>query len=114
VSGNVPAEENTAARNMGLIAVDAQDAEEYSKNWCKIINIGRAEVLLDSNMQQQLLTMKEELGFSYVRIWNIFVEDMYDEENGWNYNFVKTRWIFLIRYWRKRSLCSRRYLASPA
>ena len=89
LSGNVPAEENMAARNMGLIAVDALDAEEYSKNWCKIINIGRAEVLLDSNMQQQLLTMKEELGFSYVRIWNIFVEDMYDEENGWNYNFSR-------------------------
>lgn len=72
--------------------------KEYTKNWCKIINIGRVESLLDSSMQQQILLMQEELGFSYVRIWNIFVGDMYDEdeEKGWHYNFsrVDRGWIF--------------------
>lgn len=91
LAGNVPVEDTVAARNMSLFTVDAADTKEYSKNWCKIINIGKVEALLDSNMQQQVLLMKEELGFSYVRIWNIFVEDMYDEdeEKGWHYNFSR-------------------------
>lgn len=91
LAGNMPAEETTAARNMSLFTVDALETKEYSKNWCRIINIGRVEALLDSNMQQQVLLMKEELGFSYVRIWNIFAEDMYDEDgkNGWHYNFSR-------------------------
>ncbi len=91
LSGNVPVEDTVAARNMNLFKVDVSDAREYTRNWCKIINIGKVEALLDSNMQQQILLMKEELGFSYVRVWNIFVEDMYDEEEekGWHYNFSR-------------------------
>lgn len=91
LAGNVPVEDHVAARNTSLFSVDAREAQSYSKNWCKIINIGRAESLLDSSMQQQVLLMKEELGFSYVRIWNIFVEDMYDGggEHGWHYNFSR-------------------------
>lgn len=89
LAGNVSVEDTTAARNMSLFKVDVSDAREYTRNWCKIINVGKIEALLDSSMQQQVLLMKEELGFSYVRVWNIFVEDMYDEDtdNGWYYNF---------------------------
>lgn len=91
LAGNVPVEDTVAARNMSLFTADASETKEYIKNWCKIINIGRVEALLDSSMQQQVLLMQEELGFSYVRIWNIFVGDMYDEdeENGWHYNFSR-------------------------
>ena len=91
LAGNVPVEDTVAARNMSLFTADASEAKEYIKNWCKIINIGRVEALLDSSMQQQVLLMQEELGFTYVRIWNIFVGDMYDadEENGWHYNFSR-------------------------
>lgn len=91
LAGNVPVEDTVAARNMSLFTADASETKEYTRNWCKIINIGRVEALLDSSMQRQVLLMQEELGFSYVRIWNIFVGDMYDEdeENGWHYNFSR-------------------------
>lgn len=91
LAGSVTVEDTVAARNISLFTVDASKTKEYTKNWCKIINIGRVESLLDSSMQQQVLLMREELGFSYVRIWNIFVGDMYDEdeEKGWHYNFSR-------------------------
>ena len=91
LAGSVTVEDTVAARNISLFTVDASKTKEYTKNWCKIINIGRVESLLDSSMQQQILLMQEELGFSYVRIWNIFVGDMYDEdeEKGWHYNFSR-------------------------
>lgn len=48
------------------------------------------DALLDSEMQQQVLIMKQELGFRYVRVWNIFVQDMYEEKDGsWHYNFSR-------------------------
>lgn len=89
LAGAAAAEEEVATRNLNLLAVDARNTTELQKPWCKIINIGKIESLLDSNMQQQVLLMQEEIGFSYVRVWNIFVEDMYDEEGegNWHYNF---------------------------
>lgn len=91
LSGNTPVEENVATKNLNEFEVDARDGEDLQRAWCKIINIGKIETLLEQNMQQQLFLMKEEIGFSYVRIWNIFSENMYDEEAGdnWTYNFSR-------------------------
>ncbi len=79
------------ARNVDEITVDAGgEKKELKKNWNQIINIGKIEGLLDSTMQKQILVLKEELGFTYIRIWNIFVEDMYEEAEGeWRYNFSR-------------------------
>ena len=48
--------------------------------WKEIINIGRIDEILDSSIQSQLLLLQEEIGFRYVRVWNIFEEEMYEEK----------------------------------
>lgn len=44
------------------------------KNKNVIINIGEAPVILDAEIQKHILLLKEVLGISYVRIWDIFSE----------------------------------------
>lgn len=64
----------------GLVYSRCKRDNRTEKNWNAIINIGKVDALLDSEMQQQVLIMKQELGFRYVRVWNIFVQDMYEEK----------------------------------
>lgn len=84
-------QDEIATKNQGVYAVDTRKTVLLEKNWSKIINIGKIDALLDSDIQQQLLTMEEEIGFPYVRIWNIFEEDMYNKEcdGNWRYNFSR-------------------------
>lgn len=91
LSGNISVQDEVATKNRELFVTDTKKTVPLKRNWSQIINIGKIEALLDSDMQQQILIMKEEIGFSYVRIWNIFVQDMYDEgEDGkWHYNFSR-------------------------
>lgn len=80
LAGNMAPQDEVAAKNLDLFTVDAKETTELKKNWNAIINIGKVDALLDSEMQQQVLIMKQELGFRYVRVWNIFVQDMYEEK----------------------------------
>ena len=91
LAGGISVQDEVATKNRELFAVDANKTVPLLKNWSKIINIGKIDALLDSDMQQQILMMKEEIGFLYVRIWNIFVQDMYDEgeDGNWRYNFSR-------------------------
>lgn len=91
LAGSHIAEDETATKNQDVYVADVKSTTELKKNWAQIINIGKVDTLLDSNMQQQILLMKEEIGFPYVRIWNIFQQDMYNEgEDGdWHYNFSR-------------------------
>lgn len=90
LSGNVVTTEEAATKNMGTYAVNTRETTPLEKTWCEIINVGKIEALLDYDIQQQILVMKEEIGFKYVRIWNIFVQDMYEERDGnWKYNFSR-------------------------
>ena len=90
LAGNTVLQDEVAAKNLDLFTVDAKETTELKKNWNAIINIGKVDALLDSEMQQQVLIMKQELGFRYVRVWNIFVQDMYEEKDGsWHYNFSR-------------------------
>ena len=60
------------------------DASQYHylpKNWNRLINVGRVIMLLRGDVQEQLLFLKQRLGFTYVRIW-----DIYDEELSLNVN----------------------------
>lgn len=67
------------------------DKQEYHQHWKQMINVGRAGDLLRSDMQEHLIILKNELGFRYVRIWDIFSKEiMIDENNAeGNYNFEK-------------------------
>lgn len=53
---------------------------------CQAINIGPAASILDSDVQKQLLKLKQEAGIRYVRIWNILDFDISKRETA-VYNF---------------------------
>lgn len=73
-----------------LLEADAGKKEEYVRAWDGIINAGSVQVLLGSSMQEQILLLHREIGFRYVRLWNIFVKDMYEEKGGErHYNFSR-------------------------
>lgn len=90
LSGAAPVQDLVATKNLNILEADAAQREKISRNWSEIINIGQIESLLDSNVQQQVLMMKREIGFRYVRVWNIFVSELYEEKDGvWHYNFSR-------------------------
>lgn len=67
------------------------ERKPYEKAWAKLINIGAAEDLLNSDMQQHLLYLQRTLHFEYVRFWDLYSPNMFlnlDAENG-EYNFSK-------------------------
>lgn len=79
------------ARQTDLFVVDATNKTSLTSPWGKVINIGEAAMLLRFDIQEHILTMQRELGFTYVRIWNIFIASMYNEKgiSGKIYNFSK-------------------------
>lgn len=73
------------------VEVDSQNNTYMAKSWNKMINIGRVVSLLRKDMQEHLLFLKDRLDFEYVRMW-----DLYDDELKMNvtredgrYNFSK-------------------------
>ncbi len=64
--------------------------EEIKPSWNKMINIGSAMDLLNSNVQKHLLYLKNNLGFKYVRFWDLYTPEMYlinrDGEETYNYD----------------------------
>ena len=88
--GSLTVQDPVATKNMNVLEADEQKKEKLEKNWSEIINVGKIELLLDSNMQNQIITMRDEIGFRYVRVWNIFISDLYEERDGdWHYNFSR-------------------------
>lgn len=56
--------------------IDTTVREEFDPYWKKMINLGCASDLLRSDTQEQVIIMQQELGFSYVRLWDVFGEEM--------------------------------------
>lgn len=82
--------EEPIARTWENVEGDVEHTEPFQMPWKEIINIGRIDELLDSSIQSQLLVLQEEIGFRYVRVWNIFEEEMYEEKEGeYHYNFSR-------------------------
>lgn len=102
LTGKEPVADNTATRNMNLYVVDAKNTTEWKKPWDKIINMGNIDSLLNYDVQSQLLMMQKEIGFSYVRIYNIFMQDMYYEnisgDNQYNFSRIDRGLDFLVEH----------------
>ena len=58
------------------VIVDARERIAYDPYWKKMVNLGRVEDLLRSDMREQLLLMHRELDFTYVRLWDFFSSQM--------------------------------------
>ncbi|MBS6196623.1 MAG: helix-turn-helix domain-containing protein [Clostridiales bacterium] len=88
LSENAKVQDKIREKDSVVIDADTQRTTELRKNWNEIINIGKMDAVLDSEFQQQILLMKRELGFRYVRIRNVF-EDYRETDGKDRYNFRK-------------------------
>lgn len=89
LSANVVDVEYASDIMVTSLEADVQVSEPYEQNWNKMINIGYAVDLLRYDCREQVSFLKETLGFEYVRIWNVFSDEMMIQlgENKTNYNF---------------------------
>ena len=78
------------------IIVDTMYQTQYVKSWNRMINIGLASDLLRSDMQEQIVLLKKELKFEYVRFWDLYSPDLLLNINSENYkyNFTKLDRVF--------------------
>lgn len=58
------------------LKVDTRKNTYLDKSWNKMINVGRVVSLLRRDVQEHLLFLQEKLGFEYVRIWDLYDEEM--------------------------------------
>lgn len=65
-------EETPGAALRRSITVSAQTGERYKKPWITTVNIGSASQLTQSNLQAHTLYLRDQIGFQYVRVWNVF------------------------------------------
>lgn len=65
--------------------------EPLQRSWETTINAGRAESLMNQQLQRHLLEAHEGLGFTYVRVWNVFSENMLIDLKalGTSFNFSR-------------------------
>ncbi len=86
----------------GLIHIEesVQYATHFKKNWNKAINIGSLQKLSRVNIQFQTLNMVKELGFSHVRLWNVFSKQLMISDGintrQYNYDAVDIIFDFLV------------------
>jgi xylan 1,4-beta-xylosidase len=82
--------------------VRIEKVEAFTKYWSKLINIGYAKDVLNSDLQEQITLLKREIGFTYARFWGLFGDDMHVEDHSEEtirYNFSNTNKLldFLIK-----------------
>ncbi len=69
--------------------IDFNKSEVIKKNYNKIINIGYANDILQSVLQQHIIMLRQEIKFEYARLWGVFNEDMDIQSDGLKFNFYK-------------------------
>lgn len=76
-------------KNEILVNVNIQQHRELKRNWNQMINIGEAVMILRADVQEHLKLLKNELGFTYIRFWDIWNMELYlnTKKTMGNYNF---------------------------
>lgn len=71
------------------IEVNVRRKSKLTKIWNQVVNIGSVYNLTLANLQYHTIYLTETLGFSYVRIWNVFSKKMMitDGKTQGNYNY---------------------------
>jgi xylan 1,4-beta-xylosidase len=74
----------------------------FVKYWNRLLNVGYAKDLLNSDMQEQIHLLQTEIGFTYARFWGLFGDDMLLEDRSGgtiSYNFSNANKLldFLIK-----------------
>ncbi|TWE08511.1 xylan 1,4-beta-xylosidase [Neobacillus bataviensis] len=91
---------STGAVETETIKIGKLDA--FTKYWNKLLNIGYAKDILNSDMQEQITFLQGEIGFTYARFWGLFGDDMLVEDRSGRkitYNFSNTNKLldFLVK-----------------
>lgn len=70
---------------------NVHDCHMFRRFWSRMINGGLAHDFLRADMQEHTMILRSELGFSYIRIWDIYAPDMmlYDGNKEHHYNFSR-------------------------
>lgn len=58
------------------VEVDTQLFHFTEKSWSRMINVGRFVSVLRGDVQNHLLFLHQKLGFEYVRMWDLYEEEM--------------------------------------
>ena len=74
--------------NKIVIQADASKYNKIYRDDVRVINIGNIYMLLQQEARDQLLVLKEKLGITHVRVWNIFAKNVCIREDG-EYSFRK-------------------------
>lgn len=67
------------------VPLGQKKSEPLEHNWSKMVNIGAAADLLRADVQRQVLLMRDQLHFRYIRFWDLFSPEMLldaPDENG--------------------------------
>jgi len=76
------------SKSSHIIKIDTTKYTNFRKNWQSIINMGNAMGLLQERVQKSAKSLHDNLGYKYLRIWNIF-ESVDVDENTDKVNFDK-------------------------
>lgn len=87
------------------IVLDTHERRRYDKYWNKMINAGSMEDLLRSDMREQILMFRNDLGFSYVRIWDIFSENMLLNQSSGNGEYYFGRVDSIMDFLVENKIC---------
>lgn len=70
-----------------LVSADMNRFSEFSPPWGICVNAGHAASLRYADMRKALISAREELGLQYVRIWDLFDEELHIIKDGkWGAN----------------------------
>lgn len=76
--------------------IDVTNYRYAHKNWNRAINIGPLSDLMQAQVQRDILNIHEELGFTYVRFWNLFDDFICAEDEKYNFDKIDRSIEFLL------------------
>lgn len=79
---NANANVSQLEKNSVVVDVDATNFKPKYTDKVRVINIGNIYMLLQQEAQNQLLELKENLGITHVRVWNVFARNVFIREDG--------------------------------
>lgn len=76
--------------------------EEWNQCACLMINVGTAADLLNAGIQKQIVDNQEQMGFRYVRFWDIYDSELYldihSQEEKQNFSRINAVTDFLVEH----------------
>ncbi len=102
-SAALPADAASAGRWREIpVEADASGGTRYARVWEQAVNIGPVHLLLQAGMQNHVLKLAEELGYTYVRLWDVLSKNLMiadgEHMGGYNYSQLDSALDFLVNH----------------